>query len=62
MYVNTLYRMLVIACGETFCIFTTRSEAVDRLASKNTGMGQGMLSFGKKSTQTHLKTLTGGQS
>ncbi|NTE02628.1 hypothetical protein G6M26_37785 [Agrobacterium tumefaciens] len=61
MYVNALYRMLAIASGETFCIFTTRSEAVDRLASKNTGMGQGMLSFGK-STQTHLKTLTGGQS
>jgi hypothetical protein len=52
--------MLAIACGETFCIFTTRSEAVDRLASKNTGMGQGMLSF-SESTQTHLKTLTGGQ-
>jgi len=52
--------MLAIASGETFCIFTTRSEAVDRLASKNTGMGQGMLSF-SESTQTLLKTLTGGQ-
>ncbi|NTE46008.1 hypothetical protein [Agrobacterium pusense] len=60
MYVNAIYRMLAIASGETFCIFTTRSEAVDRLASKKTGMGQGMLSFSEK-TQTHLKTLTGGQ-
>jgi nitrate reductase beta subunit len=60
MYVNAIYRMLAIASDETFCIFTTRSEAVDRLASENTGMGQGMLSF-SESTQTLLKTLTGGQ-